>query len=80
MVIPSHIQKVFVFQLCLVNMKLKVFPALRSILSWVLEKVVSRQQDGCNCTGSATAVLIWKNITVSCDNELQLKIFIQISL
>lgn len=28
-------------------------------------------------TGSATAVLIWKNITVNCDNELGLRISFQ---
>lgn len=39
----------------------------------------SRQQDACSNTGSATAVLIWKNIKVTCDSELGLEISLQVS-
>lgn len=57
--------------LCFANVNLKVFRVLKE------GTVLGIGEGGFQTanTGSATAVLIWKNITANCGNKLGLRIF-----
>lgn len=69
--IANDRQKVLVANLCFANVNLKVFRVLKEGTVLGIGKGGFQTAN----TGSATAVLIWKDITANCGNTLGLRIF-----